>query len=208
MSRTLHDIGVAHGTDQSTFHDYLTRLEPFFVGMRQCGIRLLEIGVAGGASLRTWAEYFPNSEIYGIDHTAEYVQVDCGPRVKIALADASRAKDWEFVEKTWPGGFDIIIDDASHSVAATMAAFSFGWPSLRPGGIFVLEDLHAGYLPEYRRDNKNACMLETDTVADRLLHDIKVRIDENGKDQCGKPTTGDISFMHFTKSLVIIGKRK
>lgn len=208
MSETLTQIADRHGTDQgSRFHCYTERLEPFFVGMRQCGIRLLEIGVAGGASLRTWADYFVNGEIYGIDHTAEYVQVDCGPRVKIALGDASRAKDWEFVEKTWPGGFDIILDDASHAVAATMAAFYFGWPLLHPGGLYVISDTHAGYLPEYRRDNNNACINREHTVVDELTTAIKSRIDENGKDQCGKPSTGDISFMHFTKSLVIIGKR-
>jgi hypothetical protein len=38
------------------------------------------------------------------------------------------------------GGFDIIIDDASHNYPLSLASFNGLFPLLRPGGVYVLED--------------------------------------------------------------------
>jgi RHS repeat-associated protein len=61
---TLDEIGLKFGTDKSSiYHNYL----PFYERYRNEPMKLLEIGVAGGASLAMWTEYFPNSAIVGAD---------------------------------------------------------------------------------------------------------------------------------------------
>ena len=41
--------------------------------------------------------------------------------------------------------FDIVIDDASHVNTHQIAAFGHFWPLVRPGGWYVIEDVHASY---------------------------------------------------------------
>lgn len=45
------------------------------------------------------------------------------------------------------GEFDIIIDDGSHIGTEQIATFNNLWPSLNPGGWYVVEDLFAAYDP-------------------------------------------------------------
>ncbi|HQT68764.1 MAG TPA: hypothetical protein PLC74_14290, partial [Acetobacteraceae bacterium] len=57
---SLDDIGMAHGTDKSSiYHNYLNFYEIFFKPFRQIELKILEIGVLNGASLKTWEQYFP-----------------------------------------------------------------------------------------------------------------------------------------------------
>jgi RHS repeat-associated protein len=65
---TLDEIGLKFGTDKSSiYHNYLSFYERFFERYRDEPIKLLEIGVAGGASLAMWNEYFPQALIVGAD---------------------------------------------------------------------------------------------------------------------------------------------
>ena len=42
------------------------------------------------------------------------------------------------------GNFDIIIDDAAHGNLHIFNSFNALWPTVRPGGLYFLEDLHVG----------------------------------------------------------------
>ena len=73
--RTLDEIFNANGTDKgSQFgcpgyapHNLGPVYEEAFAPLRLEPIKLLEIGVQGGASIKSWLEYFPSAQIYGID---------------------------------------------------------------------------------------------------------------------------------------------
>lgn len=55
-------------TDKGTKrHSYTDVYELFFRPIKFKAERIFEIGVRKGASLRMFAEYFPNAVIYGID---------------------------------------------------------------------------------------------------------------------------------------------
>ena len=45
------------------------------------------------------------------------------------------------------GGYDVVIDDASHNTNDIVAAFAANLPLLRPGGLWIIEDLHASWAP-------------------------------------------------------------
>src|SRR5215510_13902823 len=62
----MKQLAKRHGTDKgATYHtfngiNYLDLYEQHFKAFKYKHIKLLEIGVYGGASLRMWKEYFPN----------------------------------------------------------------------------------------------------------------------------------------------------
>ena len=77
MTTPLQAIGRRHGTDKSvhnfkgvTYLDVYTQHIPPLV---KC---MVELGVYKGASLRTWREFFPHAEVWGVDIDPEVKQGD------------------------------------------------------------------------------------------------------------------------------------
>src|SRR5580704_12849542 len=86
---SLNALGVMHGTDKSSlYHDYLPLYESFLAPIRYTPVRVLEIGVGGGASLRMWADYFEDPTIIGLD-VDEGARQHEGDKVRIEIADQS-----------------------------------------------------------------------------------------------------------------------
>src|SRR3990167_8698218 len=68
----LNEIGLKYKTDKSTItHCYLDNYEKHISQWRDKEFNLLEIGVAGGASIKMWREYFPKAKVYGIDNNPD-----------------------------------------------------------------------------------------------------------------------------------------
>ena len=108
--------------------------EELFARWRLLPIKLLEIGVDTGDSLRLWDAYFPNGRVFGCDNNPKAYKDD---RVKIM--DATNCYEVE----TAFGGifFDIIIDDASHRIWDQIAIYRNLSPHLFKDGIYVIEDV-------------------------------------------------------------------
>ena len=49
----------------------------------------------------------------------------------------------EWIE-TSGGDFDIIIDDGGHSNCQIWTSFEKLWPTVKPGGLYFIEGMHAG----------------------------------------------------------------
>ncbi|PJE24766.1 MAG: hypothetical protein CK431_04390 [Mycobacterium sp.] len=113
----------------------------------------------GGRSARAWAEYFANGQVYVVDLTPKnFADRDEWPNVHLydrtSQADAAALAEMHAVS----GDFDIIIDDASHVSSLTIRSFEILWPFVKPGGYYVIEDLHSSYHPWYfgpREANEN-----------------------------------------------------
>jgi hypothetical protein len=152
---TLDEIAIKYNTDKSSlFHNYTEKYDKYFSGMRNEKIKVLEIGIQNGYSLKTWKEYFPNAEIFGIDI------VDCSrmneERIMTLLGSQT---DINFLKKINEehGPFDIIIDDGSHYSSDMTISFETLFPLLRPGGLYIVEDLHCIYWPRFS-DGGNSFM--------------------------------------------------
>jgi|ERR1035437_2727524 predicted O-methyltransferase YrrM len=120
-------------------HGYTPYYDSLLRG-RQVG-RVLEIGVAGGASMRMWKEYFclPPAEIFGIDNDPSHIfQAD---HIHTVLCDAGDSSGLAAVATEFGGGFDLILDDGSHYPDQQVAAFRALLPFLAPGGIYIIEDV-------------------------------------------------------------------
>lgn len=130
---------------------YLEQYDPILAPWVDKEVRLLEIGVARGGSVRLWRDYFPHGTIVGIDRKLPVV--DFGAPGRIELFEG-RQQDPVFLShvanSTAPEGFDIIIDDASHVGHVTKVTFWHLFDHhLKPGGLYAIEDWGTGYLDEW-----------------------------------------------------------
>ena len=123
---------------------YARHFQPF----REAPIRLLEIGIASGASIRMWQAFFPNAAIHGLDIDPACRSVE-GPRVHAHIGDAGDRGFLQSVVAEAGGTFDIVVDDGGHEMRQHMVALEELFPTLTPGGLYVIEDLHTAYWARY-----------------------------------------------------------
>lgn len=125
----------------------------YFERVRLKELNILEIGVAGGGSLNMWKNFFPNSEIYGIDIDPKKLE---GNRkglegINVSIGDQSDKNFLDKVLKDVSGGLDIIIDDGSHMTHHQVASFEYLFEKLNSGGIYVIEDIHTSYRSRFKK---------------------------------------------------------
>lgn len=103
--------------------------------------KILEIGVYSGGSLEMWREYF------GAD--CEYIGVDIDPTcrrfekdgVTIKIANQSDRAFWaRFRQEV--GDVDIVIDDGGHKPRHQRPTFEEILRCIKPGGVYLCEDIH------------------------------------------------------------------
>lgn len=142
----LPQLALIYGTDKWGSHWYAAHYAQHFRHLRRKKFTLLEIGIAGGASMRMWRRYFPNAKIVGLDI------VDASPlraeRISIYRGDQA---DEEVLRRivTEVGRPDIVIDDGSHMNRHVIKSFEVLFPLLADDGIYVVEDTQTAYWPEF-----------------------------------------------------------
>jgi hypothetical protein len=105
---------------------------------------VLEIGIYRGASLQMWRDYFPNAQVYGLDINDVKVM---GERIHVVRGDQSDDELLARIRELGP--FDVIIDDGSHFGTDVHATFAGLFDSLQADGMYVIEDMHTAYQPDY-----------------------------------------------------------
>jgi hypothetical protein len=173
--KSLDEIGIAHQTDKASQfsrtyaqpHDYLRHLERFFEPMRDKAIKLLEIGVGGGESIRTWLEYFQSAYVYGVDivsNTNPWNTVgSCAHDAYIfSCGDQSKPEFWKKFVEVYGGDWNVVIDDGSHNAKDMMSTFESLWPHLKSGGIYEVEDLNYDKSAAYWMRGLAAGVIEDD----------------------------------------------
>ncbi len=131
----IDDILVKHGSDKATWHRYGPVYDMLFPD-REKVTAVMEIGVADGCSIRAWLEAFPLAIIVGLDQNPE-IQID-----KRAIIQQGNQRDRNAVLSCARNRqFDLIIDDASHILHDQLACLFWLWPFLKPGGVYVVEEM-------------------------------------------------------------------
>jgi hypothetical protein len=150
----LEDLAILYGSDKYYSHSYIPFYEELFAGRPVK--RLLEIGIGfkdlmipftpkfvPGSSLRMWADYFPEAEIYACDIREETLisegrihSMVCDQSSGVSLATMA----FEFSEGLTKG-FDVIIDDGSHHPEHQIFTAQCLLSRLNKGGVFVIEDV-------------------------------------------------------------------
>lgn len=144
---TLQELADLDQTDARTDkgnHGYFDIYEELFAPFRDTDLPILEIGVGMGGSLKVWQEWFTRAYIHGVDaRPCEQM----GGRILIHQGFTLDADFLAAVARQGP--FAIIIDDGSHCGDDQQSAFRGLWPAVAPGGLYVIEDLHAAYMEYY-----------------------------------------------------------
>ena len=122
------DKGTAHSYIENYYHNRFDKI-------RYNKLNVLEIGVSTGLSLEMWSEYFPNSNIIGV----ELENINYKPsndKIKLIIGDGTDAKTFQKLEN-----LDIIIDDGSHIFTDQIFSYAILFNILNKGGIYIIEDV-------------------------------------------------------------------
>jgi hypothetical protein len=127
---------------------YLPLYDRYFAGLQGKPVTMIEIGVGGGGSLELWRGFFgPDATIFGIEFHPERAKLFDPPNQVRQGTQTDPAFLRAVLEETGPP--DIILDDGSHIASHQLASFRVLWPALKPGGLYVIEDLHTSYWERY-----------------------------------------------------------
>lgn len=139
-----------HGSDKGDIapngNHYAKWYEHWFAPLRHSATQICEVGVANGGSLKASHDYFPNAHIIGLDIVDKSAYNS--ERISTRLFDQGNLAQLEqFVAECRERGlqFDLIIDDGSHDVMHQQLTFGKLFQLVRPGGIYVLEDMGSSY---------------------------------------------------------------
>ena len=154
---TLNDLTIKYDVDALEL-GYTQHYDQLLSEVRNDFTEVLEIGVETGRSHRLWLEYFPNAKIYGYDifeygyDELQRLQKD-NPfldRSVMFKGDQSNVEDLNRFKLEHGGDFNMIIDDGGHTMEQMQTSLNHLWDSVKPGGIYVIEDLHScsGQWPE------------------------------------------------------------
>jgi hypothetical protein len=208
--KTLDQIGIEKGTDKnSNGHNYLRYYDMFFTPYREKDIKLLEIGVWHGDSLRMWKEYFPNAVIVGLDiddmkqHEEERIfTFKCKQTDQVQLHVLNKLR----------GAFDIIVDDGGHQSADQIATFEHYFRYLNPSGLYCIEDCLCGYSPEFVKPNDKSIISRIQEMVGDVNMGGKIDLHNLCSDKAKNPNKDwtyfekHIEWIFVSTGLVIIKK--
>jgi hypothetical protein len=87
-----------------------------------------------------WRSYFgPQSQIYGVD-----IEPACkayeSESMKVFIGDQADRSFWQRVKQQVPD-LDVVIDDGGHALEQQVVTLEELLPHLRPGGVYMCEDI-------------------------------------------------------------------
>lgn len=217
---TLDNIAKSYGTDKSSeVHNYCIKYEKYLPFNRYDPLKILEIGVLNGKSLKTWKDYYYRSHILGIDINPECKQYE-EPRISVEIgSQADNVFLLDIMREHGP--FNMILDDGSHMNSHMIYSFEHLFESVKSGGVYVIEDIGCSYWEDY----EGGYLKPTTSVEyfKRLSDDVNFRglmnynspnvharredwlTDLSQQNQIGCRT--DIESINFLNGIIIITKR-
>ena len=154
----LNKYFLQHGCNKGVAHNYPSFYNSLLFPFRDQVELFVEIGIGSpnkhegaksrmgenypfGSSLRGWKDYFPSSEIIGVDLDPN-VMVD-EERITSCYGDQLNPFGMLHLKTliSKKSGADVILDDGLHEHVSNMNTFISLWEYLRPGGIYLIEDM-------------------------------------------------------------------
>ncbi len=147
---------------------YFDIYERHFARFRDKRPVFLEIGVCGGGSLAMWKDYFgEDSRIIGID-----IDPNCkrheAPGIEIFIGSQDDPDVIQSILNKY-SNIDIVLDDGSHFMHHMIATFNMLYDRVSPNGVYLVEDTHTCYWPEFDGGLK---------VAGSFMEFVKGKLDE------------------------------
>lgn len=111
-------------------------------------VTFLEIGAGNGGSSQMWKRWLgPLARIVTVDINDVCRQYE-DEQVAVRIGDQS---DDAFLQSLLDdfGPFDVVLDDGSHHMNHVVASFRHLYPRIAPTGVYMIEDMHTAYWPDY-----------------------------------------------------------
>lgn len=145
----LTELANSYNSDKGNVykcaHHYTQHYEKVFSKYRnKPNFSLLEIGLnrddcSEVPSLRMYRDYFgKEAKLSGFDIRPEFKAFE-EAGFEIFIGDQSSP---DSLKQCLTGQYDIIIDDGSHASSHQQISLRELWQAVKPGGIYVIEDLH------------------------------------------------------------------
>jgi len=129
---------------------------------------LLEVGILNGESLKAWREWQPSARIVGMDISQpEQERLDHGCICRHVDQDSVMSLQNAIGTET----FAVILDDGGHSMSQQLNTLYAYWPHVKPGGCFIVEDLHTS--PDYSNQTMLGFIARAKREGHPLLSDLK-----------------------------------
>lgn len=139
---TLSELGIKYGTDKIGKHNYLPVYYDLFKDRRNSVEKVLEIGIAEGAGLFMFRDFFPKATIYGADNVPQRVVNLSGlDRIQPYLVDQSNELQLRELIKQTGEDIDLVVDDGSHVPEHQFFTFHALSPYLDEDVTYVIEDV-------------------------------------------------------------------
>lgn len=165
-----------HGSDKGQgMHNYTTVYSAVFDELRDQPLRIFELGLGTnnptlassmgtfgrpGASLRGWRELFPKAAIFGADIDRDILFEE--DRIRTFYCNQL---DAEVIRNLWSqpalqAPMDIIIDDGLHTFEGNVSFLKGSLAQIRPGGMYVVEDINQGDIESWYKYLDTVCATE------------------------------------------------
>jgi demethylmacrocin O-methyltransferase len=215
-AKDLSDLAAWFGSDKWGLHWYTPHYQKYFEPYRELAVKVLEIGVggwkgpggynapdAGGESLRMWKHYFRRGLIHGLDIFDKTAHAE--DRVRVLQGDQGDERFLESMAREF-GPFDIVIDDGSHMSHHIITSFNVLFPLLRPGGLYVVEDLSCCYWPQWggsaNTSDQYGAIAMIKSLVDDLNHQDQIRTGSH------EPSMTElmVTAVHLHRGLAVVEK--
>jgi len=197
---------IAARTKARKLDNYIDEYWRLFGSIRHEIKNVLEIGVAQGFALAMWKEFFPNAMFYGLDKKPHLKEMHECERVEMFTGSQG---DPAILNKIKKLGciFDIIFDDGSHQVKHQIFTANQLFPLVKPGGVYIIEDLHTSYMPGYGgKMGTTTCVEWLKSMLDEVNHQWHIH-DPNRPQKKENQWNENLRGMYVCDSLVFLFKQ-
>ena len=130
-------------------HGYSIFYEKYFKNLKEKKLNILEIGSFHGNASAALFFYFKNSNLFAGDIYPDLFRYRSN-RIKNFFVNSSEEQSiQENIINKFQNNFDIIIEDAGHSLKDQIISLFMLFKKLNQGGLFIIEELD---FPEKRKD--------------------------------------------------------
>ena len=151
------NFGKHEKADRGTYQHNYHRAYGKLLGEDRYKIKnVLECGIWVGLGLLTWARYFPNCMVDGIDKEFQWerkikrlFELDGSYKLRLNWCDTTNLEmvRRHFNIERYAKYYDIIFDDGNHFASGQKATLINLWDYLKPGGWYFIEDIHERFEP-------------------------------------------------------------
>ena len=206
MLRDIYDNLTLHCDKWSHYFDIYEQHFSKFVNKSPV---VVEVGLYRGGSAEMWKKYFgPGATIVGIDVDKNVTKYTTDGCIQV-IGNQGDPDFWDEFLLQYPH-IDIFLDDGSHVVQHQIITLQKVWPHIKQGGVFMCEDTHTSYWPEYGGGLKNPrSFLEyAKQITDLMNVEYFKGLDRHPDTLMFAEFFKELVGVHFYDSVVVFDKNK